>query len=82
MRGIARVGDLVISKGRLGVILTGSQSYFVDGRPVARLGDMTTLGPILTASTCEFIDGRPIARIWDLIPGGCIITGSLTEYLA
>lgn len=93
MRGVARVGDKVICHRckKAGHILTGSHTHLIDGRPIARLGDLTTCGPIVTGSHTHLIDGRPIARLGDLTGccqrqhpkegcGGHIITASL-DYL-
>lgn len=90
MRGVARVGDMVICPHckRVGHILTGSLTHLIDGRPIARVGDLTTCGHILTGSTTHLIDGRPIARLGDLVSTykchglgyGKIITASM-EYL-
>jgi uncharacterized Zn-binding protein involved in type VI secretion len=73
MRPIARVGDRVWCPlcGH-GVILSGSPIEFLDGRPVARLGDMTSFGPIITGSPYLFLDGRPIARMGDIVQCLCI----------
>jgi uncharacterized Zn-binding protein involved in type VI secretion len=83
LRGVARVGDKVTCHlcKKVGVILTGSLYHLLDGRPIARLGDMTTCGPIVTGSLVHMLEGRPIARLGDKTGcGGHIVTASM-EYL-
>lgn len=88
MRGIARVGDRVFcpSCKRRGRILTGSRIEYLDGRPISRKGDRTSLGPIITSSRYRYLDMRGVARLWDKVRcrrcGGLalIITASRTEY--
>lgn len=77
------MGDKVICSRckKAGHILTGSLTHLVEGRPIARVGDLTTCGPIMTGSYNHLIDGRPIARLGDLTAcGGHIVTASM-EYL-
>lgn len=53
----------------------------IGGRPIARVGDLTTCGPILTGSLTHLIEGRPIARRGDRVGcGGHIVTASM-EYM-
>ena len=83
MRGVARVGDRVVCPRckKVGIILTGSSTHLIGGRPIARLGDLTTCGPIVTGSHRHLIDGRPVARLGDRVGcGGHIVTASI-EYL-
>ena len=66
---------------KVGRILTGSPTHSIDGRPIARVGDLTTCGPIVTGSPYHSLDGRPIARLWDRTAcRGRIVTAS-KEYL-
>jgi uncharacterized Zn-binding protein involved in type VI secretion len=77
------VGDKVVCPRckKVGTILTGSHTHLIEGRPIARLGDLTTCGPILTGSHRYLIDGRPVARIRDKVGcSGHIVTASM-EYL-
>lgn len=77
------MGDKVVCPRckKVGVILTGSHTHLIGGRPIARLGDLTTCGPILSGSHRRLIDGRPVARIRDRVGcGGHIVTASM-EYL-
>lgn len=86
MRGVARVGDLVkCPKCGIGVILKGSITQMVDGRPIARLGDRHSFGKIISGSKHFLVDGRPAARIGDRVSCKCkgksvgrIIKGSKT----
>jgi uncharacterized Zn-binding protein involved in type VI secretion len=84
MRGIARLGDRVTcskcGKG-MGRILTGSYTHLIEGRPIARLGDLTTCGPIVTGSYTHLIEGRPIARLGDRTACGGVIISASMEYL-
>lgn len=73
MRPVARVGDRVwCPLCGVGVIVSGSPTEILDGRPVARVGDMTTFGPILTGSPYIFLDGRPIVRVGDVVQCLCM----------
>ena len=65
MRPIARVGDIVLCKCGPSKIVTGSKTYLVDGRPVARLGDKHSKGVIISGSKTLLVDGRPAARVGD-----------------
>ena len=77
----ARLGDTT-SHG--GVIVTGAPRTFVNGRPLARLGDLHVcpipghgVNPIVTGSPDTITEGRPNARIGDATAcGAVIITGS------
>ncbi len=78
----ARMGDAT-SHG--GLIVTGAMRTFVNGRPVARMGDLHacpipghSVNPIVTGSLDTFTEGRPNARIGDVTAcGAVIVTGSL-----
>jgi uncharacterized Zn-binding protein involved in type VI secretion len=68
-----------------GLIVTGAMRTFVNGRPVARMGDLHAcpipghgVNPIVTGSLDTFTEGRPNARIGDTTAcGAVIVTGSL-----
>lgn len=89
MRPVARVGDVILCKCGLGRILTGSKTYLLDGRPVARLGDKHTKGIIISGSKTLLVDARPVARLGDraicyckkFVHIGKIIRGSLTQLI-
>jgi len=75
----ARLGDMT-SHG--GTIITGSLTTMVNGRPVARMGDMHVcpipyhgVTPIVTGSLKTTTDGRPNARIGDVTGCGAVIVG-------
>jgi len=75
----ARLGDMT-SHG--GTIITGSLTTMVNGRPVARMGDMHVcpipyhgVTPIVTGSLKTSTDGRPNARIGDVTGCGAVIVG-------
>lgn len=81
-KGIATVGDKVSEVNNTDgdttdyVIATGSPSVFINGKAVARLGDLDSDGdPIITATAGVFVNGIPAARIGDDVadddhPGG------------
>lgn len=77
----ARLGD---ATNHGGVIVTGAARTFVNGRPLARLGDLHAcpipghgVNPIVTGSPDTFTEGRPNARIGDVTAcGAVIVTGS------
>lgn len=83
MPAAARVGDPGIPHCSSYVIANGSGDVFVNGRPAARLGDLSTphlrpaglfcvthVAPIIKGSNSVFINGRPAARQGDPL-GGC-----------
>lgn len=66
MRPEARVGDLILCpKCGIARIVSGSNTYLIDGRPAARLGDRHTKGKIITGNPEFLIDMRPSVRIGD-----------------
>ena len=77
----ARLGDIT-SHG--GVIISGAARTLVNGRPVARLGDLHVcpiafhgITPIVTGSLDTLTEGRPNARVGDKTACGAqILTGS------
>ena len=83
MKPQARLGD-VSSHG--GVIVTAAVRTYVDGRHVARMGDLHVcpipghgVTPIATGSAKTFTEGQANARIGDVAACGAVIaTGSPT----
>ena len=74
-KSMQTIGDKISCGGR---ILTGSPNVFLDGKPVARKGDMGSghgcFPPtrIITASSTVFVNGIPAARRGDqLKKHGC-----------
>lgn len=83
MAGAARRGDPGVKHCSSYVIANGSGDVFIDGRPAARVGDVSTphlrpagpfcrphVAPIVTGSSSVFINGRPAARQGDAL-GAC-----------
>jgi len=78
----ARLGD-ISSHG--GVIITGAIRTVVNGRPVARMGDLHAcpipghgVTPIVTGSLDAVTEMMPNARLGDVTAcGAVIVTGSL-----
>jgi len=82
----ARLGDMT-SHG--GTIITGSLTTMVNGRPVARMGDMHVcpipyhgVTPIVTGSLRTSTDDRPNARIGDVTGCGAVIVGGSLDTTA
>lgn len=81
MRAQARVGDAT-SHG--GIIITGAERTFVNGRAVARVLDLHIcpipfhgVTPIITGSPNTVTEGMANARVGDLTAcGAVILTGS------
>jgi uncharacterized Zn-binding protein involved in type VI secretion len=92
MRPAAVVGDLLLCPAcpippfiPQGFITTGSLTTFINGRPVARVGDFGVCGlpvTLVTGSFTIFIEGRPVHRAGDLNScGGPTLTPTnLTVY--
>lgn len=88
MKPIALVGDFHQcpaycgkSPHKGGPIIKGASSVFVNGRPVARAGDLAAChGPvdiIAVGSTSVFVEGMPVARLGDpTVHGGVILVGN------
>lgn len=80
MMPVARVGDKHVCPLCKVVtpIISGSPFHQADGRPVARLGDMTGCGAtIVLASVFHKADGKGIAYLGSTTThGGTIIEGS------
>lgn len=85
MPGAARQGDPGVPHCSAYVIANGSGDVFINGRPAARVGDVSMphlrpagskcvphVAPIIFGSTSVFINGRPAARQGDPL-GGCTI---------
>lgn len=75
MKPYIRLGD---PTDHSGVVISGSPTYFIDGKPIARVGDTVTCprrghGPtvIITGDSSTLVDGRPAARESDLCACGC-----------
>jgi uncharacterized Zn-binding protein involved in type VI secretion len=91
----ARVGDAGLPHCTAYTIATGSPTVFIDNRPAARVGDITTLhkkpggkkciphvATIATGSSRVFINGKPAARVGDaLLDCTVILTGSPTVFI-
>lgn len=74
MRAYIRVGD---PTDHGGVVISGSSTYLIDGKPIARVGDTVTCpehghGPtvITTGDPNTLVDGKPAAREGDLCACG------------
>ncbi len=88
MSGIARLGD--VCTGHDGFpsrpIITASQNSTLNGRGLARQGDLLDYhshnskihnGYILTGSASMTVNGQSVARVGDLVScGGSILTGA------
>ena len=83
MPAVARQGDAGAVHCSGYTIAAGSPDVFVDGRPVARDGDSSTVhqkpsgnkcvphvSKIIARSSSVFVNGKPIARVGDPL-GGC-----------
>ena len=76
----ARLGD---TSSHGGTVITGSVTTIVNGRPVARMGDMHVcpipghgVTPIVVGSMNTATDGRPNARMCDIAGCGAVIVSS------
>jgi uncharacterized Zn-binding protein involved in type VI secretion len=77
MPAVSRKGDAGVPHCSGYVIAEGSPDVYLDGRPVARVGDRATshlkpgspckshTPPIVRGSSTVFVNGRQIARIGD-----------------
>ncbi|MHB9038473.1 MAG: PAAR domain-containing protein [Armatimonadota bacterium] len=73
---IARLGD---TSDHNGVIISAASRTLVNGKPVARKGDMHScpmhgVTPIVSGSERLLIEGMPAARVGDSAACGAIIT--------
>jgi uncharacterized Zn-binding protein involved in type VI secretion len=94
MRPVARLGDHGVPHCSPYVIATGSATVFVNLKPAASLGDITTphlrpagkkcqphVAPISSGSATVFANGRPLARVGDGLAGCTFVaTGSATVF--
>lgn len=66
-----------------GVVVTGSSTSILNGRPVACVGDLVSCGAtiIIGSAVASLDDGHPIARLGDVTShGGTLIEGE-TDWL-
>lgn len=83
MPKVCRIGD---TGDHGGAIATGSPDVFVNGIPVARIGDIYDCllhgpNPLVTGSPDVFANDRKVVRIGDLAScGAAMITGSPDTY--
>lgn len=85
MSNIARVGDVAG-----GVILTGASSVFINGVPVARLGEVIqshgdsphNSAVIVTSSSKVFSEGIGVARVGDVASCSDSITSGSSNTFA
>ena len=95
MPAVARVGDAGAVHCSSYTIATGSEDVFIDGKPVARNGDSSTVhqkpsgnkcvphvSKIIATSGSVFINGRPVAVVGDKL-SECtqIIQGSESVFI-
>jgi uncharacterized Zn-binding protein involved in type VI secretion len=91
MRPVARLGDQGVPHCSGFSIAQGSATVFVDSKPAASLGDLSTphlghrcrphVAPISSGSATVFVNGKPLARVGDGL-AGCtrVATGSATVF--
>ena len=93
MRPVARLGDQGVPPCSGFGIAQGSPTVFVNLKPAARLGDLSTphlrpgnpcpphVAPISSGSPTVFVNGRPLARVGDGLAGCTFVaTGSATVF--
>ncbi|MEJ8824244.1 PAAR domain-containing protein [Variovorax humicola] len=85
VRGIILVGDRTSHDG---VVITGSEIDVIDGRPIARLGDLVDcpvrypggvphgINRIIEADVTTMLNGRPIALEGHRTECGCTLIAS------
>ena len=81
---IVRLGDTT-SHG--GVVVSAAPTTIVEGKPAARVGDMTTCpipghgaNPIVSGDSTCIVEGSPVARQGDMTACGAIlIAGQVTS---
>ena len=82
-RPLIRVGDKTSHGGE---VLTGSENFIVDGKPVARLGDKVSCPlhasetVISSGSPTYITDDQPTARDGDTTACGATLIASQTHY--
>ncbi|ABE29960.1 PAAR motif family protein [Paraburkholderia xenovorans LB400] len=60
----------------IGTVTTGSDGVTVNGRPVARVGDMTSCGATIVSGSSTTFGGKAVARMGDATShGGTLIEG-------
>ena len=93
MRPVARLGDQGVPHCSGFSIAQGSATVFVNLKPAAGLGDLSTphlrpgkkcqthVAPISSGSSTVFVNGKPLARVGDGL-AGCtsVATGSATVF--
>lgn len=72
-RNIVLVGDPTTHGGR---VMTGSETDTIDGRAIARMGDLVDcplhgVGPIIEGDTHTLLEGRPMALEGHRAECGC-----------
>lgn len=77
---IIRLGD---STSHGGVVVSAAPTVIVEGKPAARIGDMTTCpipghgaSPIVSGDSTCMVDGRAVARQGDLTGCGAVLIAS------
>lgn len=95
MAAAARQGDAGAAHCSSYTIATGSENVFIDGKPVARNGDSSTVhqkpsgnkcvphvSQIIANNSTVFVNGRPIAVVGDRL-SECtqIVQGSETVFI-
>ena len=93
MRPVARLGDQGVPHCSGFTIAQGSPTVFVNLRPAAGLGDLSTphlrpgnpcpphVAVISSGSATVFVDGKPLARVGDTLAGcTAVATGSATVF--
>lgn len=77
MPAVARRGDPGVTHCSAYTIATGSENVFINNRPVARVGDLSTshlrpgspcpshVSSIASGSSTVFVNGRAMARVGD-----------------
>lgn len=90
MPAAARLGDSGVPHCSSYVIATGSPNVFINGRPAASVGDITTphlmpaspkcvthVATITTGSPRVLVNGRPMATLGSVLAGCTVVaTGS------
>lgn len=91
MPAAARFGDLGVPHCSPYVIATGSTDVFINGRPAARVGDISSphkvparicfnhVAPIVIGSTSVFINGRPAAYVGSYLAGCTFVATGSTD---
>ena len=90
-RPTARLGDQGVPHCSGYVIATGSPNVFVNGKPMASVGDTSTphlrpgtpcpahVAAINQGSGTVFVNGRPVARIGDSLAGCTVVATGSTD---